>query len=134
MPLLNICGVTHTRKTFSIASVFLSGEAEKEYAWALSALLAMTVRKGLASPRVIVTDSDLALINALNTCQDLENATHLLCRWHVSKNVLAKCKAYFPKSSQSQVERPASFTVFLKEWERLLGSDYRYIRTTPPGI
>lgn len=126
MPLLNICGTTHTKRTFSIASVFLSGEAESEYRWAITALLTLLAKEDIKPPQVIVTDRELALINALTSFQELENAAHLLCRWHISKNVLAKCKSYFPKATrntQGQIERAPSFTSFLQDWEKLISSE-----------
>ena len=125
MPLLNICGTTNTKKTFSIASVFLSGEAEDQYRWAIAALLTSAALAGIPPPRVIVTDRELALINALASFKELKNTVQLLFRWHVSKNVLAKTKAYFLKASRvnGRIERAPSFTLFLKEWEALIGSD-----------
>ncbi|KAL5161963.1 hypothetical protein HKD37_07G019162 [Glycine soja] len=43
-----------------------------------------------ALPRVIVTDRDLSLINAVKTV--FPDATNLLCRFHIDKNVNTKCK------------------------------------------
>ncbi|KAM4061452.1 MULE transposase [Hirsutella rhossiliensis] len=90
MPLLNVCGSTAERKTFSVASIFLNGEAEPQYRWALQCLLELAAEEGIPMPRVIVTDRDLALMNALVSCPELEHVIHLLCRWHVNKNVLTK--------------------------------------------
>ena len=39
---------------------------------------------------VIVTDRDLSLMNAVKTI--FPNTTNLLCRFHIDKNVKAKCK------------------------------------------
>jgi len=41
-------------------------------------------------PKVIVCDRDLALMNAINIM--FPKATNLLCRFHINKNVKAKCK------------------------------------------
>ena len=43
-----------------------------------------------AFPRVIVTDRDLSLMNAMKIV--FSDATNLLCRSHIDKNVKAKCK------------------------------------------
>ncbi|KAH1189725.1 hypothetical protein GmHk_20G057445 [Glycine max] len=43
-----------------------------------------------ALPGVIVTDRDLSLMNAVKTV--FSDATNLLCRFHIDKNVKAKCK------------------------------------------
>ena len=43
-----------------------------------------------ALPVVIVTDRDLSLMNAVKTV--FPDATNLLCRFHIDRNVKAKCK------------------------------------------
>ena len=43
-----------------------------------------------ALPRVIVTDRDLALMNAMKFF--FRKSTNLLCLFHIDKNVKAKCK------------------------------------------
>ena len=43
-----------------------------------------------ALPGVIVTDRDLSLMNAVKTV--FPDAMNLLCRFHIDKNVKAKCK------------------------------------------
>ncbi|KAM4061866.1 MULE transposase [Hirsutella rhossiliensis] len=122
MPLLNICGTTSERKTFSIASIFLSGEDESRYRWALATLLALLAKENIRLPRVILTDRDLALMNAIVSFKELEGVVHILCRWHVNKNVLAKCKQHFPKAvrdAQGRVVREPTFQAFLDEWQAL---------------
>ena len=44
-------------------------------------------------PELIVTDRDMALLNAIKRV--FPTATHFLCRWHISRNVLAQCKNLF---------------------------------------
>ncbi|KAH1221164.1 PKS-NRPS hybrid synthetase [Glycine max] len=46
-------------------------------------------------PLVIVTDRDLALMNAVKTV--FPESTNLLCRFHIDKNVKAKCKSLIGK-------------------------------------
>ncbi|KAJ0599025.1 putative MULE transposase domain, FHY3/FAR1 family [Helianthus annuus] len=44
-------------------------------------------------PGVIVTDMELALMNA---CEKVfPNATRLLCRWHISQSIFRNCKSFF---------------------------------------
>ena len=43
-----------------------------------------------ALPRVIITDRDLSLMNAVKIV--FPDATNLLCRFHIDKNVKTKCK------------------------------------------
>ena len=45
-----------------------------------------------ATSQVIVTGRDSGLMNAFKTV--FLNATNLLCRFHIDKNVKGKCKMY----------------------------------------
>lgn len=42
---------------------------------------------------MIVSDREIALMNSLNIV--FPSSTHVLCIWHINKNILAKCKKYF---------------------------------------
>ena len=44
-------------------------------------------------PELIVTDRDLAQLNTIEKVFSI--AKHLLCIWHISRNVLAQCKRLF---------------------------------------
>ncbi|KAL7258299.1 hypothetical protein ACSBR1_004427 [Camellia fascicularis] len=44
-------------------------------------------------PKVIVIDREFALMNAIDVV--FCSSKHLLCRWHINKNRLAKCKKMF---------------------------------------
>ena len=57
--------------------------------WALQWFQGLFMRVD-ALPGVIVTDRDLSLMNAMKTI--FLDATNLLCRFHIDKNVKAKCK------------------------------------------
>ncbi|XP_028102309.1 PKS-NRPS hybrid synthetase CHGG_01239-like [Camellia sinensis] len=91
LPLLEIVGVTATHMTFSVAIAYLQTERVDNYAWALQTLRDLIDDSVL--PEVIVTDRELALMNAIDNT--FPNARHLLCRWHINKNVLTKCKKMF---------------------------------------
>jgi len=88
MPLLEIVGVTSTDMTFCVGCAFLDAEKEDNYSWACETLRLLMDKNSLTL--VIVTDRELALMNAIE--RSFPSATHLLCRWHINKNVLAKCK------------------------------------------
>ncbi|GJX86347.1 FAR1-related sequence 5-like protein [Tanacetum coccineum] len=88
MPFVQIVGVTSTRKTFCIAFVFISEEKEENYKWAVEQLK-WTLNECMHA-RVIVTDRELTLMNA---CEKVfPHANHLLCRWHISQNILKNCR------------------------------------------
>ena len=124
MPLLNICGSTSTKKTFSVASVFLEGEKIQHYFWALRQLLQLLADESIAFPRVTVTDRDVALIKALSSFPQLRDSVNLLCKWHINQNVLAKCKHYFPPAKKvgKKIVKALTFDTFLLKWKSLINS------------
>ena len=69
--LLEIVGVTYTCLSFSISFAFLSSEKENRV-------------------EVIVCDRDLVLMNVINVV--FLKVTNLFFRFHINKNVKAKCK------------------------------------------
>jgi hypothetical protein len=85
MPLLNSVGITSTFKSCNVGFAFLSNESESSYQWALSQFKLV-----IADPAVLCTDREQALINTI-----AEVFTHLLCIWHINKNVLTNCKGKF---------------------------------------
>ncbi|KAG5742853.1 hypothetical protein H9Q72_014522, partial [Fusarium xylarioides] len=126
MPLFNICGVTSTNKTFQVAAVFLSGETEAQYSWAIVMLYRLLLESKIPMPKVTVTDRDIALMNAFSRHPVLDKVPHILCRWHINMNVLAKTKQYFPKAKYNPATKKAihdpSFQEFLKTWNTLIYS------------
>lgn len=85
LPLVQIAGVDSSNKTFFIESAFVIKERVENYAWLLSQSKRFVfVSK---SPKVDTTDRDLALMTAIE--QELPNASHLLCRWHIAKDASA---------------------------------------------
>lgn len=111
MPLLEIVGVTSTNSTFSIAFVLMDEEKESNYTWALNCL--KSTFDGYDGPYVIVTDRELALMNACANVFPTSN--RLLCRWHISENIKNNCKKPLKDTWPS----------FKKAWEKLLGSSSR---------
>ena len=87
MPLLQAIGITSVNTSFTAAVVFMPGEQEPDYEWALGALQRLL---GDSFPRVVLTDRDQALMGALGTV--LPHSVHLLCRWHIMMNVQMHAK------------------------------------------
>ena len=83
--------MTSTNMTFNVAYTYLSSELEDSYTWALDRLRGLMDNDFL--PRVIVTDRELALMNAIE--KKFPRANHFLCRWHISRNIMANCKKLF---------------------------------------
>ena len=88
MLLFDIVGVTSTKLTYSVAFVFLSFEQENNFTWVLERLVGLLTSK-LNMPKVIVTDRDSALMNAV--AKVLPKTDHVLCYFHIENNVKAKC-------------------------------------------
>ena len=80
----------------------------------------------IEEPSSIVTDRELALIKCLNT--QFPDSQHILCRWHVNMNVLAKTKRWFPapiRDVNGVIHRHPQFQEFIQSWNTLLASPYR---------
>ena len=89
-PLLDFVGVTPTGMTFFVDFAYLEGERVNNVVWALEWFRGFFLRHD-ALPGVIVTDRDLTLMNAMKIV--FHECTNLLCRFHIDKNVKAKCKS-----------------------------------------
>ncbi|XP_028061474.1 PKS-NRPS hybrid synthetase CHGG_01239-like [Camellia sinensis] len=96
LPLLEIVGVTSTDMSFFVAFAYLQFERIDNYVWVLTTLRSLL--DGISIPEVIVTDRELALMNAIDRV--FSTSRHLLCRWHISRNVLAKCKKMFKSKEE----------------------------------
>jgi histone-lysine N-methyltransferase SETD2 len=110
LPLLEIVGVTSTNLTFSVALAYLEGELEDNYIWALSRL--KTVLEDGWVPNIIITDRELALMNAIERV--FPTSKHMLCRWHINRNVLKKSKSSFDTKEK--------WDKFMVEWNMLVHS------------
>jgi len=107
--LLEIVGVTLTRLTFSAAFAFSCSEKQNNFTWALERLtgLFMTSEGG---PQVVVTDRDLAIMNVVGIV--FPECYHLLCCFHIQKNVQAKCKML--------INSVYAWDVVLQAWENVM--------------
>ncbi|KAH1194225.1 PKS-NRPS hybrid synthetase [Glycine max] len=90
LPLLDFVGVTPIGMTFSADFAYLEGECVNNVIWALERFRGIFLRRD-ALPRVIVTDRDQALMNAVKIV--FPECTNLLCSFHINKNVKAKYKS-----------------------------------------
>ncbi|GAU50446.1 hypothetical protein TSUD_409530 [Trifolium subterraneum] len=91
MPLFEIVGVTSTEDSFNVGFAFIANEKEDNFIWALETCKSLLKSKD-TFPKVIVTDRDKSLMNAVLIV--FPNSTALVCRYHVAKNVRAKFKAF----------------------------------------
>jgi hypothetical protein len=118
MPLLNIGGVTNNNMTIQVAVCFLSEESKPDYDWAIEQLFNCITDQKVRQPRTIITDRELALINAI--VKRFRFSKHILCQWHVSQNVCLKVKPHFPAPTKLKGRGPPvlneKFLEFMDEW------------------
>ncbi|KAH1210984.1 Protein FAR1-RELATED SEQUENCE 5 [Glycine max] len=99
LPLLEIIGITSTRMIFVVAFAYLSFERMNYFEWALSKLKGSFVKDNVLS-QVIISDRDLALMNALEIM--FPCSTKLLCLFHITNNVSTKCKVIMDNGEEWQ--------------------------------
>ncbi|KAL4580452.1 hypothetical protein LXL04_016646 [Taraxacum kok-saghyz] len=102
MPFLEIVGVTSTSNTFSIAFVLMDEEKEANYTWALNRL--RTTLGGYDGPYVIVTDRELALMNACANSNRLD-AGNTFAHAFIKANSLSVTITYGPSYPPNVVLR-----------------------------
>lgn len=102
----------------------MSTECEENYTWAMEKLKSLMVPDIL--PKVIVTDKELALINAVTKV--FPDTSHLLCRWHISRIVLSHSRQIFEHKDKSDA--------FISFWNVLILSlsDDEYCHVPSPGM
>ncbi len=119
VPLFNIVGNTASGSTFFVALTILKREKEEDFTWVLEQLKAASNRA--CCPKVIVTDRDLALMNALT--HTFPEAAHLLCQWHINKIVEACCWPFFRDLPQTSSATPEQlWTQFEQDWHAVIHS------------
>ncbi len=93
LSLLVIFEVTALNIRFYIVFVFMLHEIAIDYIWMLKQLKAVYWRLNLHDSEVNIINRDFELILALH--QVFSTTRHILCIWHIDKNVLANCKDQF---------------------------------------
>ncbi|GAU48047.1 hypothetical protein TSUD_272250 [Trifolium subterraneum] len=112
MPLFEIVGVTSTEKSYNVGFAYIANEKEDNFVWALETCKSLLISKE-TFPKVIVTDRDKSLMNAV--AKVFPNSTALVCRVHVYKNVKAKFKALCKAKDQKMDQLDEVNT----HWKRL---------------
>lgn len=86
MPVIHVCGITATNKTFDVGFCFVKTEKTMVYLWFAEHLRALYDQLSL-TPSLIVTDNDAALINAISRPHTFSSVKRVLCLWHIKQNV-----------------------------------------------
>jgi len=124
LPLLDIVGFTATNRSFVIGQAFLTHEEEEDYIWVLNWIRDLYEEYSLPTPESITTDKAGGLHNACAAVWP--EVPHLLCRWHIDKDVKAYCQKHWLERTNhlSNEARKAVIDERLKEfngfWSQLL--------------
>ena len=102
-----ISGQTALHTNFYAAFCFLAHEHVSDYRWGLQQLRDVYLQLELPDPTVIIIDMERALMSA---CEEVfQDTNHLLCLWHISKNIVAKCHNSFKDKE--------TWNMFYSEWK-----------------
>ncbi|KAI0996834.1 hypothetical protein K3495_g11350 [Podosphaera aphanis] len=112
MPMVNICGSSGGNKIPQFAIGFLSGEKKDDYVWIMNYFYELLKENEIPSPKCFVTDQELALLNTLDEL--FPSSDHILCRWHINMNVVAKTKRLFKDQE--------TFDRFYDAWNAVMDS------------
>lgn len=72
----------------------LALETTADYTWLIDMLKKLYETLDIPDPVVIVTDAELGLIRSIPLVFTAQTR-HLLCLWHINKNVMANCRNWF---------------------------------------
>ncbi|GAU28509.1 hypothetical protein TSUD_156660 [Trifolium subterraneum] len=120
MPLFEIVGFTSTERTYNVGFAWLTNEKEDNFIWALQQLRSLVRNEG-SLPKVILTDRDTALMNAVG--QVFPTSAAMVCRVHVQKNVGSKIKELLKVREGEDVEKEIVWANLEKAFMHLLYSD-----------
>lgn len=123
MPMIHAVGVSSTYQTFTSFICFTKSETTDDYNWAMET--AQFLFGGL-HVEVIMTDNDLALMNAIRV--NFPESHNLLCNWHIWKNIMAKHRGSFAskeewdvwENSWKKVIQQATSEGFNEAWSALI--------------
>ena len=85
-------------------------------------------------PSVLVTDRDLALMKAIETC--FSTARHMLCIWHINQNVVKYCSPILGSEmkrflvSWHSLIMSSTPEAYQQKWHTLVGEFKSYPRAT----
>ena len=119
MTMLNLGGVTSNNMNLSIGVCFLRQETTEYFVWAMEKFDEMLTEHDIQSPEVIVTDRELAILNALE--KTFPAIPHILCQWYVRKNVENNTRGCYSTPEKGQLFHP-EYQKFLAAWELLMSS------------
>ncbi|KAL6503348.1 hypothetical protein OROGR_025271 [Orobanche gracilis] len=100
--LFEIVRFTSTGRTFSVGFAWVSNEKEDNFIWVLQQCTSLLRNEDLR-PRVILTDRDFALMNAVE--EVFPTSAAMVCRFHVTKNVTSRMKEVVKIKNEEDVKQ-----------------------------
>lgn len=119
-PLFHIIGMAPNNESFTIALVLLESERAEAFNWALSwffTTIGCPWELTHNPPPVICTDRDLALLSVLDDF--FPHFPHLLCIWHINKNVTKQWKTLTASTNSASEQVTTEFDLL---WRRVYTS------------
>ena len=130
-PVIQLIGVTPVQKNFTIGFALVENEKAETYIWLLNQLRSLL---GERKPTAFVTDKERGLAVALRSV--FPETPHLLCVWHMKRNIAAKIKFVtrneesaeaFVHGRWNKVLYAFSDEDFKEEWDSMVDSDWARI-------
>ena len=112
-----ISGVISLNISFYIGSAFFFLETYNDYLWVLSLFQKFYQEKNIPDPIFVGTNCEKALICTLQNIMSFTK--HVICLWHIDKNVLTNCKPSF--------DIEATWQEFYNDWHWVLYSATKLI-------
>ncbi|GFY99079.1 hypothetical protein Acr_13g0004800 [Actinidia rufa] len=134
IPLLEVVGITSTMQTYSLMFAYLANEKSDRLTWAVGTLKNLMVEKEALMPSVLVSDRDLTLMKAIETC--FPAARHILCIWHINQNVVKYCSPILGSemtrffASWHSLIKSSTPESYQQKWHILVGEFKSYPRAT----
>ncbi|KAK2418954.1 protein FAR1-RELATED SEQUENCE [Trifolium repens] len=99
--LLQVIGTTSTALTFVVGFSYMESEKTDNYRWTLEKLRGLFIKQDLF-PQVILTDRELALMNAIEIV--FPHTVNMLCTWHINKSVFARMSVHVRKDMRELLQ------------------------------
>lgn len=93
MPLAIMTGVTDLNTSFYASLCFLKGEDLEDYEWLIQSIKELYQELDIPLPLVWLSDGEANISKAIAS-RISSNAVHLLCIWHIERNIVDNCRKH----------------------------------------
>lgn len=95
LPLFAITGSTSLYTTLLVGYAFLLNETQEDFEWVLESYRQYLRVNDIPNPRVIITDKDMALANAVYAI--FPETAWILCKFHIKRNICSNARKHLNK-------------------------------------